>query len=289
MKTHALSSLILALALVHSVSYAQPAAAQGINKIQHIVFLVKENRSFDNYFGTFPGLGTYGATQGLLSTGAYIPLGHTADATPNDICHSWKCLIPMLDNGKMDHFDLEPTCTENGSFLCLSQLQQEDIPNYFQYALNFTLAANLFSSIHASSFPNHVYTIAASSGGLIDQASLNGGRAVGCEAPQGSTAQFLDEFGNTQSEYPCFDVNTLGDLLTTAGVTWTSYAPAHIIFNAYTAINHIYNSDQWAQHVAPYTNFATDAAAGNLPSVSWLVANAESEHPPFSSCYGENW
>lgn len=289
MKTLSIRTVIFALVLMPLFCNCQPVVAQGIGKIQHIVFLVKENRSFDNYFGAFPGLGAYGATQGLLSTGATIPLGHTPDATPDDICHSWKCLIPMLDNDKMDHFDLEPTCVQNGSLMCLTQLQQTDIPNYYAYASNFTLAANLFSSIHASSFPNHVYTIAASSGGLIDQAQLNGGRAVGCSAPQGGTAEFLDEYGNITNQYPCFDINTLGDLLTTAGISWTSYAPPNIIFNAYTAINHIYNTDQWQQHIAPYGNFATDAAAGNLPAVSWLVANGESEHPPFSSCFGENW
>jgi phospholipase C len=298
MKPSMLRIATLFLALLQLISVGQPAMAQqGINKIQHIVFLVKENRSFDNYFGAYwswlnkgnPPPNPYFTTTGLLSTGATIPLGHTPDNTPNDICHSWKCLIPMLDNGKMDHFDLEPTCVQNGGLMCMTQMQETDIPNYYSYASNFTLAANLFSSLHASSFPNHVYTIAATSGGLIDQASLNGGRAVGCSAPQGATAQFVDENGNVSNQYPCFDVNTLGDLLTAAGVSWSSYAPANIIFNAYTAINHIYNSDQWNQHVVPYTQFASDALAGRLPSVSWLVENAESEHPAFSTCYGENW
>ena len=52
------------------------------SKIQHIVYILKENRSFDNYFGTFPGAD--GATSGTISTGDVIPLGHTPDATPRD-------------------------------------------------------------------------------------------------------------------------------------------------------------------------------------------------------------
>ncbi len=308
MKRPVLSQLILALLLPIFLLGVFPASAQNsnpkagdtqdINKIQHIVFIVKENHSFDNYFGAYwswlykgnPPPNPYFTTTGLLSTGATIPLGHTPDNTPNDICHSWKCFLPMLDYGKMDHFDLEPTCLQNGALMCMTQMQDSDIPNYWAYASNFTLAANFFSSIHGSSFPNHVYTISATSGGLIDQGLLNGNqRAVGCQSPPGGTADFLDEHGNTTKLYPCFDINTLGDLLTTAGVSWTSYSPSNIIFNAYTAINHIFHSDQWNEHVVPYTKFASDALAGNLPSVSWLVANAESEHPPFSSCYGENW
>lgn len=307
MTVHAVRRLLLGLILVQIILGGQAVMAQssrpltnmppGMEKIQHIVFIVKENRSFDQYFGAYwswlnhgnPPPNPYFTTTGILSTGAIVPLGRTPDATPNDICHSWKCFIPMLDYGKMDHFDIEPTCVQNGGLMCLTQMQQPDIPNYWAYASNFTLSANFFSSIHGSSFPNHLYSISASSGGLIDQGLLNGGRAVGCESPQGGTADFLDENGNATKQFPCFDINTLGDLLTTAGVNWTSYAPPHIIFNAYTAINHIYNTDQWQQHVATYTNFATDAAAGKLPAVSWLVANGESEHPPFSACYGENW
>src|SRR6516162_7413129 len=59
----------------------------GIDVIQHVVFIIKENRTFDNYFGTFPGAD--GTTTGTLSTGQVIPLGHTPDQTPRDIDHSW--------------------------------------------------------------------------------------------------------------------------------------------------------------------------------------------------------
>jgi phospholipase C len=53
---------------------------KGMDKIKHIVFIVKENRTFDNYFGTFPGAN--GATSGMISTGEVIPLGHAPDMTP---------------------------------------------------------------------------------------------------------------------------------------------------------------------------------------------------------------
>src|ERR1700722_14806623 len=62
-----------------------PAAA-GINKINHIVFLIKENRSFDNYFGAFPGVN--GTTTGVISTGQTIPLGRPPDITPHNLAHA---------------------------------------------------------------------------------------------------------------------------------------------------------------------------------------------------------
>jgi len=57
----------------------QHAHRKGIHKIKHIVFIVKENRTFDNYFGTFPGAD--GATSGSISTGEVVPLGHAPDVT----------------------------------------------------------------------------------------------------------------------------------------------------------------------------------------------------------------
>src|SRR5690349_19739282 len=60
----------------------------GMDKIKHIVFIVKENRTFDNDFGTFAGAD--GATTGTISTGEVIPLGHAPDRTPRDIDHSYQ-------------------------------------------------------------------------------------------------------------------------------------------------------------------------------------------------------
>ena len=77
---------------------------KGLDKIKHIVFIVKENRTFDNYFGTFPGAD--GATSGQISTGEVIPLRHAPDMTPRDIDHSYQAAVEAIDGGAMDRFDL---------------------------------------------------------------------------------------------------------------------------------------------------------------------------------------
>src|ERR1700690_1917522 len=48
-----------------------------LSRIKHVVFIIKENRSFDHYFGTFPG--ATGATNGTISTGQVMPLMHSRD------------------------------------------------------------------------------------------------------------------------------------------------------------------------------------------------------------------
>jgi len=266
--------------------------------IKHIVYIMKENRSYDAYFGAYvppsgSGQTANGSTTPHLSNGTVINAPHLYDSTPLDICHDWKCNLSDEDYGKMDHFDTDPSCMANGILMCEAQLNATDLPNYYAYANNFVLGDNHFTSLHATSFPNHLYTIAATSGGVISQgilASAPSKTEVGCRADEGTTAQRIDQYGNITAQYPCYDFLTLGDLLTSAGVSWKSYAPANIAYNAYNAINHIYNNTTvWNQIYAPDTQFVTDVKNGNLPSVSWLVTLGGNEHPPISTCLGQNW
>jgi phospholipase C len=266
----------------------------GTQLIQHVVFIIKENRTFDNYFGTFPGAD--GATSGTISTGRVIPLAHTPDRTPRDICHEWSCATQAIDGGKMNKFDLEAlgqadACNINGDYLCYTQLSQQDIPNYFAYAQNFVLADHMFSSLQGPSFPNHLYTVAAQSGGAIGDPSSP---EWGCDADDSAFVPVIDNNGNYSHQYPCFDFETLADSLQNAGVSWKYYAPQKgengYKWSTLDGIKHIRNSSLWTDDVVPHTQFVSDAQSGQLPAVSWLVTNEEtSEHPPYSTCLGENW
>jgi len=269
----------------------------GLNNIQHIVFIIKENRSFDNYFGTFPGAD--GATTGKISTGDVIPLGHTPDRTPHDLCHSWFCATQSIDGGNMDRFDMVYQGNINGTMLPYTQLTEQDIPNYFALAKQFVLADRMFSSLEGASFPNHLYTIAADSGGVVQNPNdplnpTNSGILTwGCDSDSVTTVLMVDDDGDVSTKFPCFDIPTLGDRLEAAGISWKSYAPGPgqpgYMFSTYDAIDHIRNTSLWAEHVVPDTQFAADALSGNLPAVSWVVTGSGSEHPNASSCVGEDW
>jgi phospholipase C len=93
-----------------------------MEKINQVVFIIKENRTFDNYFGTFSGAD--GATSGTISTGDVIPLGHTPDRTPRDISHSWNSALTAIDGGAMDQFNLIPGGNQNGDYLSYTQLTE---------------------------------------------------------------------------------------------------------------------------------------------------------------------
>ncbi len=265
-----------------------------INVIQHVVFIIKENRSFDNYFGTFPGAD--GATSGKVSNGSTITLGHTPDRV-RDMGHSWNDSITAVDGGKMDKYDLVSHGNVNGDYMSMSQLYQSDIPNYWIYAQQFTLSDATFESTKAASFPNHLYTIMADGAETISNPSEPGHpqyASWGCDAVAGTTVTLQDSSGKQSSVFPCFSNTTIADKLDTAGVSWTSYAPVQnssgYAWNAFNSINQIRNTSLWTQHVVPFANFVTDAQNGNLPAVSWLVPDtADSDHAPSSVCTGENW
>jgi phospholipase C len=292
------TAILLALVGLTEAASAQvnrpskPSKPKDITVIQHIIFIVKENRSFDNYFGLYPGAN--GATRGTTSTGQVLPLRHTPDEVV-DIDHEWNAALTAVDNGKMDRFDLIPLGDVNGQYLAYSQLYPSDIPNYYKYAQNFVLADNMFSSVHGDSFENHLYIIAAQAGGMITQKKgAPSSNTWGCDANPDFLLQTLDETDGVISEiFPCVDFQTVADSLDNAGLSWKYYAPSEgqdgYVYSTYDEINHIRNTSLWTEHVVPDTQFMADAASGNLPAVSWLVTGPANEHPPASSCAGENW
>jgi len=275
----------------HHRSAKQALGKGAANRIQHIVFIVKENRTFDNLFGTFPGVD--GATSGTISTGDVIALGRTPDRTPRDISHSFQSAVTAIDGGAMDQFDLIPGGNVNGDYLAYTQHIEEDIPNYFAYARHFVLADAFFSSLTGPSFPNHLYTVGAQSGGAINNPARSPG-VWGCDSPADSTVPVMNDDGSTHPEYPCFDFPTLADRLEAQSISWKYYAPGQgesgYIWSALDAIAHIRFSSLWNQHVVPTDQFVVDALNGDLPAMSWVVVGSgKSEHPPASVCMGENW
>jgi phospholipase C len=289
--------LVFALTLpLCAQSGGSPSATlpSGFSNIQHIVFIIKENRSFNNYFGLFPG--AVGATSCKVSDGKTITLGHTPDRV-RDMGHDWPDAVTAIDGGKMDKFDLVKLGNVNGDYMTCSQLHESDIPNYWSYAKTFVLADHMFSSLKGPSFPNHLYTVTADDeDGVISNPSNSEEEAGswGCDAPGGTYVQVMNTEGEISEEPPCFSSTTLADLLQSAGITWAYYAPSQgesgYIWSTLDSYSQIRNSTLWTEHVFPYTQFATDAAAGNLPAVSWVVQSGDlSEHPPASSCAGENF
>jgi len=280
------------LAGAASVGQAEQAACSlggPCDPIQHIIIMDKENRTFDTMFGTFPGAD--GATSYLGTDGRTHPLTHQPDRLIRDIAHDPAAGRFAYDSGKLDRFSLIGGAMQNGVDEADSQLYQSDIPNYWAYARRFTLDDHVFSTIQGPSFPNHLYSIAGE-GANVDTNPGTG--RWGCDSDPSLRVQQVAPDGTRSSVFPCFDFRTLGDLLDARGISWKYYAPGQdqsgYIWSSFDAIKHIRFGPDWSSHVVDYRRFATDAAAGSLPTVSWLVEPfGVSDHPPSSECAGENW
>jgi phospholipase C len=261
--------------------------------IKHVVFLIKENHSFDNLFGRFPGAA--GTTTARLFSGRIIHLGTTPDRTRFDIGHTGDSAALAINGGRMNGFDLLIGAIQNGRDIADSQYAPGQVASYYSYARHFTLDDHFFSTIVGPSFPNHLITIAASSDNIVDNPRGQSRLAWGCDGGPYSVAPAIDPVtGRSYLTPPCFNIPTLVDELQRAGISWKYYAPGQYqsgyIWNALDAIRHIRYSPLWTSNVVPTSSFVRDARAGRLPAVSWLVMSGEvSEHPPASMCAGQSW
>ena len=269
--------------------------------IKHVVFVIKENRTFDHMFGRFPGAN--GVTVGI-DQGEPRPLTRALDAIPTDIKHCYECSLQAWNEGAMDGF---ATVTDAADRFAYTQYLPEDLPNYWHWAQEFVLGDNFFASAQGPSFPNHLFTIAATSGGthenppqdpaLLRERHQETGlfKSWGCDALETAYVPVVDSEGITKKVPPCFDFLTEGDLLTRAGIPWAYYAATQFqngyIWSAYTAIRHIREDPKiWQEHIFPVDDVVEHARAGLLPPVTWIAPRFElSEHPEYSFCNGENW
>jgi len=110
------------------------------NPIENVVILVKENHTFDNYFGTFPG------ANGVSLAAAKDP--------------------PTGGDPRHDHV----AWLERATGAVKQQYSESDIPAYFAYARQYTLCDNYFTEVASQSEPNHLMLIAAASP-IIDNES----------------------------------------------------------------------------------------------------------------------
>ena len=269
--------------------------------IKHVVFVIKENRTFDNMFGLFPDAN--GVSVGL-DQGEPRTLTPAVDRLEMDIRHCYDCALQAWNGGKMDGF---ATISETADEFAYTQFQPGDLPNYWRWASSYVLGDNFFASAQGPSFPNHLYTIAAQSGGThenvyqdldeLRERHRDTGlfKAWGCDSMGDAYAVVVDSEGVKKKVPPCFDFLTEGDLLSEAKIPWAYYAATQYqngyLWSAYDAIRHVReNEAYWQTHIFPVDGFAEQARAGLLPPVTWVTPRFElSEHPEYSMCHGENW
>ena len=284
--------------------------------IKHVVFLIKENRTFDSMFGRFPGAD--GASSGTTCGGTKVPLRPMADHAP-DIEHDFVGGVIAIDGGRMNCFDHLFGGSHDESY---QSYTESAIPNYWAYAKHFALADRFFSSVYGPTTEEHLWSVASSADGLTGlefRPSTFGSNGVpnefcddltervhafrsgtGSHAPRilrwersASTAHFIK--GSWIQRAPCItksvrDFPTLPDELEAAGISWKEYRGENRWVQPLRVIRHVRRDPAMWNHVTTPEQFLKDVASDRLPQMSWLTPPlGVSDHPPGSICGGENW
>ncbi|HZU13266.1 MAG TPA: alkaline phosphatase family protein [Chloroflexota bacterium] len=317
----ALCSALLVLVAGRSVLYAgSPYTAHdaalapdsGIHKIKHVIIIMQENRSFDSYFGTFPGADG-------------IPMENGAPAVCVPDPNTGACVQPFVDHndlngggphgapahtydvndGQMNGFIQEaeagrnscsggptnPTCTHGRIIDVMGYHTQSDIPNYWAYARNFVLQDHMFEPVASWSLPAHMYLVSGWS------ARCPGGDPMACRND-------INSFGwwgpPPSTPYAWTDITYL---LHRSHVSWGYYLDGGSSGTAFgsnfTGVPYIWNvlpgfkdvkTDKQRGNVRTLAAFYTSLGGGTLPAVSWIVPQvADSEHPPGLVSYGQSY
>ncbi len=222
--------------------------------IKHVVLIVQENRSFDNFFAKFPG--THGADRGKMKVkrgSKYVDQWVTLTSQPltfpkqPDIEHCRAAYLDAYDGGKMDGFNLE-TVNPCGSGMPAGKqpyhyVRESDIQPYWDIASKWVLADAMFQTQGSGSFTAHQDLIrggtcikkcpnpSAETETIVDNPTY---WPWGCDAPGPVVTHTVDIYGTEKENgpYPCSNkfpnykgYDTLGTLLDAAGVSWKYYTP----------------------------------------------------------------
>jgi phospholipase C len=293
---------------------------RGIHKIQHVVVIMQENRSFDSYFGTYPGADGIRMVEGIPA--ACLPtLGNKRCVRPyhdrNDMNaggpHSDRNAVIDVAGGRMNGFvrqqqsglrecvqAFNPACTEGtGEQLdVMGYHDGRDLPNYWAYARNFVLHDHMFEPNSSWSLPAHLFLVSEWSA----KCSVPGD-AMSCvnalQKPQ-DPPDFRHPPGapNPPPDYAWTDLTYL---LHKHDVSWAYYVfkgsepdceddsiscpPAKQAYRTPGIWNPLpyfttVQENDQVKNVQPLSSFYAAARKGTLPAVSWISPNSRVSEHP---------
>jgi phospholipase C len=307
--------LLLASAAVPGSRRDAAAGPLGIHKIQHVVIVMQENRSFDSYFGTFPradGIPGVAGNPGSIpcspdpKTGGCVRPYHDTAGRDAGGPHTTAAALADINKGRMNGFQAQARngladCGNVDSPRCslapsdpdvMGYHDWREIPNYWAYARSFVLQDHMFEPVNSWSLPAHL--------------SLVSGWSASCTThgdPMSCTTALQEPFGarggGVKTDYPWTDLTYL---LHRHHVSWRYYVGSggrpdcadsamvcHAvkqsagkpgIWNPLPRFDTV-RKDRQRADVTRLSGFYGAARQGTLPSVAWVVpAQAKSEHPP---------
>ena len=259
-----------------------------LKDIEHVVVLIQENRSFDHYFGTFPGArGFADAKQSVLAQPGYPAPGFNGKLLPfhlntggqpqcfPDITHDWGPQHQSWNGGAMNGFVRAHLAVDGASVgpATMGYYEQRDIPYYWALAEAYTLCDAYHCSVIGPTYPNRLLSVSAT----LDPAGQAGGPLL-----HTATTDYASLIGR-------YSWTTMFEQLQARGITWKVYNGTGggsldnmlVFFKQFQT-----NPALGALGLKPTypADFMADLENGGLPQVSWLLTGInQTEHPGYSS------
>lgn len=289
--THRKAPFLIA-ALVAGLLQVAPVAAasdlqapQPATPIEHLIVLMQENHTFDNYFGTYPGAngipeGTRMPVDPNDPTAGYVEPWHIGNSSISDLSHNQATYEEQFNHGDMNGFVAALNRRNQNGRLAMGYYDERDIPYYWNLADNYVLFDNFFSSAKEGSFTNHMYWVAA-------------------QSPDAKSGETLSQ---TLSDVP-----TIFDRLQAAGVSWKFYVQnydptityrnlkvsgnraSQVIWVPLLNIDRFLDDPELSRHIVNLDEYYTDLRNGTLPAVAYIVPSGASEHPPSTPQAGQRF
>lgn len=298
----------------------------GLKAIKHIVVIMQENRSFDSYFGTFPGADGLPMANGVPSVCIPTTTGQPCARPFIDHAdvngggpHGQTNAAADINGGKMDGFvgqvngarracadPNNPACTNSSTPDVLGYHTGTDIPNYWSYASHYVLQDHMFEPNASWSLPAHLFTVSEWSASC----SAHDPQSCSDALQSPGTPPKLGKRANPKA--PIYAWTDLTYLMHKQNVSWGYYVVAGTepdcenasalscgptkqtaktpgIWNPLPYFDTVRGDGQLG-NVQSVGNFYASAKTGTLPAVSWVMpSGAVSEHPPALVSVGQSY
>jgi phospholipase C len=283
--------IVLTLTLGQSAGLKAQAAAERPTStpIKHFIFLMQENHSFDNYFGTYPGANG-------IPPGTCIPvdpfndpdgeciepfrIGDT-DVQLDDPDHSLETNNVQYNEGKLDGFVYALNQRNQDGRLAMGYYDDRELPYHWNIADEYVLFDNYFSSAGGGSYINHMYWVSGDPGEV--------GRGENQQEVLSEVVTIFDRLQENGISWKFYIQNYEPDLTYRTLHLYPGNRASQVIWAPVLYMDRFIDDPELNQHIVNLDEYYTDLVDGTLPAVAFIAPSGPSEHPPSSLKSGQRF